>query len=478
MADLTGRRPPPLATAAVVALALAVALFTRHLALARADAMLWPWGQDLAWFMQRAWQVFADPEGGRTLLMNEMGRGPHAGRHHSPIVSAFAPAMALSPNLRTMLTVQAAFVGAAVLPLAAVAWRCSERVFPAALLLAAALSTPAFLPIGFGDLRLVAPALALVPALVGFAVFGSWPGMLAATVLACAVREEVAVLVIAALPFLAWERHQRGGSLRPLLAVAIPALLWHLGTTWRATLLAGGLESTFAGAGIGDLLRDPGTVMQVLGADLRGELAEPPRFLVRTLLALGATGALMLRKPLALLPLGAYWLGACLHAGVVNAHQLHYYAPLVGFAAAVAPLALGATRRLGLAAAALVLVLNVSLPAFDGPVRIDETLSMTDAPAPPWELAARVGRHEPALVSDWVAPLLPPRELLWMDQDLRDARWGVYRRIQVALLQDNAPAVEELLALGWREEARAGGVVLLRPTSPSAEAAPRTGASP
>lgn len=459
---------PGLAWLGAVVVALLVAVVVWRGAMGRAMQLQWAWGIDGGYFLQRIWQGATDPFAARTIFWDEAGDGTYGGRHHSPIVSMFVPGLALRPQLSTLLAMQAACIGAGVLPLFAFCWRCTRDRMAALALLVAAVSVPGFLAIGVGDFRLLAPALVLVPATVFAAVFGPWTAAFAATVVTCAVREEVAPLLIALLPLLVTERAARaGGSWRehwtvPVCAVALPALLWQGITMWRADLLQPGSFTGFAGFDVPPA-EVPLKMLSMLLADVRGEHTQPPRLLLR-LLALGGLVPLLLGlRPWAVLGVGAFWVGACVHAGVVNPGQVHYYAALVGLYVALVPLALGRVggRRLALGGAAVLLVVHALLPP--GPVSVREALEIADHDAAPeWELVKQIAPDEVVLASGWLLPLVPPRQEVFCTSDFRDSRHGLYARADVAFLMVGEAFEDEIRAAGFVEVARANQGMLLR----------------
>ena len=86
---------------------LIVAWLVARGALGRSAQMMWPWGSDSGYFLQRAWQGSHDAFADRTLIWNEDGEGTHGGKHHSPIISLFVPFVAVRPAYETLLLVQA-----------------------------------------------------------------------------------------------------------------------------------------------------------------------------------------------------------------------------------------------------------------------------------------------------------------------------------------------------------------------------------
>ena len=461
--------------AAVVALLVAV-LVWRGLC-GRALQLQWAWGIDGGYFLQRTWQGAVDPFAPRTLFWDEAGSGTHGGRHHSPIVSLFVGPMALRPHLKTLLATQAAILGAGVLPLFALCWNCTRHRGMALLLLCAALSVPGFFAIAVGDFRLLAPALVLVPACIGAAVFGPWPAAFAATVLACSVREEVAPLVIFLLPFLVSERARRAEvgwkqSYRvPVLSVGLPAALWHLGTMWRADLQMPGQLMGFAGLDGTPAWQLPLEWGGMLLSDLRGELTDPPRLLLRLMSVGGVASLLLLSRPWALAGLLIFWVGASENSGVVNPGQVHYYAPLVGLYVALVPLALTGWQRgrgwfPGVGAGVLLLG-HALLPAL--PVSVEEAWNQAShEPGPEWDLAATIGPDESVLASGWLLPTISPRQEIWCTCDLRDAHSWVYERVDAIFLMKGDSYEGEVRAAGFVEVARANqGILFRRPEATS-----------
>lgn len=476
----TTRGTPGLAWAWAALVAVLVAALVWRGALGRALQLQWAWGIDGGYFLQRTWQGAVDPFAPRTLFWDEAGSGTHGGRHHSPIVSLFVGPMALRPHLTTLLATQALVLGAGVLPLFALCWNCVRRRGVSLLLLCAALSVPGFFAIGVGDFRLLAPALVLVPACIGAAVFGTWPAAFAATVLACSVREEIAPLLLFLLPFLVSERARREQvgwkqSYRiPILAVGLPAVLWHLITMWRADLQIPGQLMGFAGLDGTPAWRLPLEWAGMLLADVRGDLTDPPRLLLRLLAVGGVSSVLFLRRPWALAGLFVFWVGASENSGVVNPGQVHYYAPLVGLYVALVPLALTGWARGGLwvpgFGAALLLVGHALLPAL--PVSVGEAWDQASHEAgPEWELAATIGPDESVLASGWLLPTVSPRQQIWCTCDLRDSRFRLYERVDVVFLMMGESYEEEVRAAGFVQVARANQGMLFR--RPGAEPADR-----
>ncbi len=435
--------------------------------------MVWPWGSDGAYFLQRAWEATQGPVQKRTLLFLEQGHGAWGGRHHSPIISLFAPFVALWPRYATLLVVQAAVLGLGVLPLFALCWRATEDRVTALLLLAAAVSVPGFLAIGVADFRLVTPALALVPAFVLAVVFGPWPAVVAATVVACSAREEVAPLLLAASPWLVWERSRRSEeSLREsarilLVSFIVPALLWQIGTSWRLHLYMPNASSGFSDISLATL---PQTAFDVYSQDLRGTLVEN-RLIVGQLQVLGLAAPLLLLRPLAALPLGLFWFGAGMHAGVVNHHQLHYYAPLVGLFMALIPLAVsgppnGTARRKHLARglAVVLVVAHFMVPFYETPVPVRIGWASLGQELPPeWELAERIGPTEQVVAAGWLLPLIRPRRHLYESNEFGDVnRIEILPHITAAFLIPNDNLQPTILEAGFEEVARTNNAILYR----------------
>jgi|GEM_PF-3644128 len=453
-----------------VVIAVAVGWLVARGALGRAGQLQWAWGIDGGYFMQRIWQGAVDPFAERTLFYTEAGAGTYGGRHHSPIVSLFIPALALRPHFTTLLVTQGALLGAGVLPLFALCWRCCEDRVVALALLVAALSVPGFFAVGVGDFRLLAPAMVLVPAALGAAVFGPWPAVFAATVLACSVREEIAPLLVVLLPFAVAERAARNqarwtvAGWVPLLAMALPALLWQAGTMWRASLYQPGALSGFAAGnpdGIVATLRD---WSGMLASDLKGDYTDPPRVLRRVMEVGGIAGLLLLRKPLAIPAVLLFWVGAAVNIGVVNPGQVHYYAPLVGVFVALVPLSLGALdmRALGLVGAGVLGLAHWLLPAL--PVSTDDALFLARQPrGPEWEMASTIDPDEVVLASGWLLPTVAPRQEIYCTCDLSDTRYvEVYPRVDVAYLMVGEAFEQEVRDAGFVEVARENQGILLR----------------
>lgn len=457
-----------------ILLALAVGGFIGLCSATVARHMIWPWGSDSAYFLQRAWEATQGPVQPRTLLMLEQGHGAWGGRHHSPIISLYAPFVALWPRYETLLLVQSALLGLGVLPLFVLCWRATEDRITALLLLLAAVSVPGFIAIGVGDFRLVTTALALVPAVVLAAVFGPWPAMVAASVIACAAREEVAPLLLVALPWLVWERSRRRDeslwvAARTLgLGVALPALAWQIGTSWRLAMFLPGATTGFGSV---ELTTLPGTFLSVLVQDLRGALTPSPPLIVRIVQVLGLTAPLLLLRPLAALPLVLFWFGAGINQGVVNATQIHYYAPVVALFMALTPLALGrpdaSARRTHLVRGLCVLLvaLHVVVPFFDTPVSVADAWDRrNEEPPEERQLAALIGPTEPVIASGWLLPLLAPRRHMYCSQELSvDSQYDVLPSLTAALfilpLEDEAHVV---IDSGFEEVGRTRNAVLYR----------------
>lgn len=457
-----------------VGVALAVALFVGVASAALARQMVWPWGSDGAYFLQRAWEATQGPTQRRTLLVLEQGHGAWGGRHHSPIIALYAPFVALWPRYSTLLAVQSALLGLGVLPLFVLCWRATQDRVTALLLLLAAVSVPGFLATGVTDFRLVALALALVPAAVLAAVFGPWPAAFAATVLACAVREEVAPLLLVALPWLIWERHRRGDRTRwaearvLLLGVGLPALAWQLLTSWRLGMYMPGAATSF---GHFDLLTLPQTLVSVISQDLRGALTSPPPLFVRLLQVLGLTAPLLLLRPLAALPLLLFWFGAGINIGVVNPGQIHYYAPVVALFMALTPLALGNVeasprRRLVAQGLAVAMIgLHVAVPFYETPLPVRDGWDRRAEPPPDERaLAALIGPTEGVLATGWLLPLLPPRRNLYCTHDSNGAdQSDALPMVDVGffMLPDHGEA-RPVVDAGFEEVGRTRNAVLYR----------------
>lgn len=440
-------------------------------ALGRAQHMLWPFGIDSAYFLQRAWLGWEEPLGRRTLLTNEIGRGAFGGRHHSPLIGLFVPAAAMFRSYASLLVAQAAIVALGVLPLFALCWRSSRDRVLALVLLLAALSAPGFLEIPVLDFRLITPALVLVPVAIGAAVFGGWPLVFAATVAACGAREGCAPLLLSCVPWLMWERsrrlpEERRSWLLVLLAVGLPAAAWWVGTEWRAGLFPGHrgiLVDQDLSVGV------PAWAFELFASDLRGERGDPPILIARILRVAGAAALLIALRPLALLPFALYWAAASLHSGMINPHQVHYYAPLVGVAVALVPLALTGPRpwprgaRIG--GGLVVLGVNLLVPWYAaGPVdTVEAARRVLQEPIPEAGLAVEhVGPGDRVVASDWLVPTIEARATVWSTADRGGIFVTSYDDIDVVLLSVGDGFEPEVRAAGFVEVARTDGAIVLR----------------
>ena len=436
--------------------------------LGRAGQLLWPFGVDGAYFLQRAWLGGHAPFDQRTLLTNEIGRGAFGGRHHSPLIGLFVPVAGVFRSYGALLAAQAAVLALGVIPLFALCWQAAGDRVTALVLLLAALSVPGFFEIPVTDFRLVTPALVLVPAAIGGAVFGSWPYVLAATVACCAVREGCAPVLLAALPWLVWERQRRSAAPRawvvPVLAMGIPALLWMVGTEWRAGLYPGhrGLfdDQELHLGGLATWW------VELFASDLRGERGDSILGL-RLLRVVGAGSLLFLLRPLAVLPLGLYWFAAILHSGMINPGQTHYFAPLVGVGMALIPLSLtgpGLQRRWRLGVAASVLVVNLFAAPLQGPIRPLDAAARLGAPIPEAALAADIGPDEAVLASDWLLPTVPARARLWSTTDLGGHLGAPLADVDVVLLARGDAWESTLRAAGFHPVVTTRHALVLRRT--------------
>lgn len=188
---------------------------------------------------------------------------------------------------------------------------------------------------------------------------------------------------------------------------------------------------------------------------------------LRLLRVMGAACLLFVLRPLALLPFGLYWFGAALHSGGINPGQVHYFAPLVGVALALVPLALtgpsGIGRRWAAVGAAVVLGVNLLAPGLGGPIDVVESARLALAPRPPEaDIAQLVGPDEGVLATDWLLPTVSARRQLWTTGDLGSPISPDFDDVDAVLLVIGDHFEDQIRGEGFVTIERRGQAMLLR----------------
>ena len=461
------RRSPPWAwiTIAVLVLLFIVAASTG--ALERHWGFERELGLDKGYFFHRVWQAafLDDPQ--RTLLGTETGHGLLMGRHVEPALVLALPLVRLFPRAEVLLLLQAVLVGLGGLAVGRLGLKSLKDPVAAVLCVAAWLTIPGLMLVATEDFRTLTMA-------IPFAL-GAWamlregklvPGLLLALA-AAACREEVAVLMLGALPAMAWpgKPRRRWAAAGVLLAAAVAWLLF--------LRLGLGRVSDFFGGG--DLW---GGLALAFASSAEGggwAWAYSTQFAVLTGPALLALPA----APLAALVVVGNWLGSTATSGYVSSNAYHLWAvALAGMGLVIVGAAAKLERWRWPCRVVLALVVLGNLwwmhPEIRGrALQAHRTLSGATAPGQrvdtPWTVIHAVPADVPVLTDARYVAMLADRPVIYATDDWHepaDRAW-LATAVDLAVLPDFHDWVPLLEAAGFERRMETGGAVMLERTEPA-----------
>ena len=461
------RRHQTWAWLAIAAAVLIFVLVGSALALERHWGFERELGLDKGYFFHRVWQAAWMDQPQRTLLATEQGDGLMVGRHVEPGLLLAVPLVRAFPRVEAMLLLQVMLVGLGGLAVGRMSLESLKDPVIAVLCTLAWLSMPGLLFVVVEDFRTITMA-------IPFAL-GCWamlredrliPGLLLALA-AAACREEVAVLMLAALPAMAWPGRSRGRwyAAGTLLAG---------GTAWLLFLRLGlGRVSDFFGGG--DLW---GGLAQAFGSTTDGggwawTYAEQ--------LAGLAGGSLLLLPvaPLAGLVVLGNWIGSTATSGYVSGNAYHLWAiGLAGVGLVLVSAAVRLERWRWPCRIALGLLVLTNLWMLPGEMRGRAWLSLrtlTGATSPstrhasPWPVIHAVPADIPVLTDARYVAMLADRPIIYATDDWaepNDRAW-LTTAVDVAVLPDFHEWVPLLEAAGFERKQQSGGALLLERDEPA-----------
>ncbi len=471
MPHASQRRHQTWAWIAIVAAVLIFVLVGSALALERHWGFERELGLDKGYFFHRVWQAAHVDVPQRTLLGTEQGHGLLMGRHVEPALVLAVPLVRALPRVEVMLVLQVLLAGLGGLAVGRLGLKSLKDPAAAVLCTMAWLSMPGLMLVVVEDFRTITMA-------IPFAL-GAWallregrliPGLLLA-IAAAACREEVAVLMLGALPFLAWPG-------KPKARWAATGVLLAASISWLAFLRLGlGRVSDFFG---GDDLW--GGLAQAFGPSEAGggwawTYAEQWAGLV------GATLVALPAAPLAALVVIGNWLGSTATSGYVASGAYHLWA--IGMAG-MGLVLVGAATQLGRwrwpcrVTIALLVLGNLWLwPAElrSRALHAHRTLSGASAPAQregtPWTVIRAVPPEVPVLTDARYVAMLADRPVIYATDDWSDPddRAWLTTAVNWAVLPDFHEWVPLLQDAGFESTAESGGALLLK----RREAAPALG---
>ncbi len=424
-------------------------------------------GLDKAYFFHRVWQAafLDDPQ--RTLLGTESGHGLLVGRHVEPALILAVPFVRVFPRAETLLLLQAVLVGLGGLAVGRLGMKSLKDPVLAVLCVAAWLSIPGLMLAATEDFRTLTMA-------IPFAL-GAWamlreqrliPGLLLALA-AAACREEVAALMLASLPFIAWPGRPR----RRWIAAGV---LLGAAVAWLLFLRLGlGRVSDFFGGG--DLWE---------GLSLAfGSAAEGGGWARTYAVQLGVlAGPSLLALPLA--PLAALvalgnWFGATATSGYVSTDAYHLWAVALagmGLALVGAAAKLERWRWSARVAWALLVLANLGWmhPEIRGrALQAHRTFSGATAPSQrvdtPWTVIGAVPPGVPVLSDARYVSMLADRPVVYATDDWHhpEERAWMTGAVDWAVLPDFHDWVPLLEQAGFERRMEAGGALLLERGEPA-----------
>jgi hypothetical protein len=463
------RRSLRIAWAVIAAAVITFVLVGSALALERHWGFERELGLDKAYFFQRVWQAAWMDAPQRTLLGTEQGQGLVAGRHVEPMLALAVPFVRWFPRPEALLLLQVALVGLGGLAVGRLGLKSLKDPATAVLCTLAWLSMPGLMLLVVEDFRTLSMA-------IPFAL-GAWamlreqrliPGLVLA-LLAAACREEVGLLMLAALPALAWpgRPRRRWAAAGMALAAAVAWLVFlRLGLGRVSDFFAGqdlwgGLAKAFGGS-------DDGGGWAWTYAAQWAKLA-------------GGTLVTLPVAPLAALVVVGNWLGSTATSGYVSGNAYHLWA--VGLAG-MGLVLVGAAAKLGRwpwvarVTMALVLLGNLVLWPEDLRGRAMETpriLSGATAPAhrvgTPWTVIHAVPTHAPVLADARYVAMLADRPVIYATDDWHDPddRAWLTRAVDHAVVPDFHDWVPLLQEAGFETRLESGGALLMERVEPAPE---------
>ncbi len=427
-------------------------------------------GLDKGYFFHRVWQAAFMDDPQRTLLGTETGHGLLMGRHVEPGLLLALPVVRLFPRAEAMLLLQVVLVGLGGLAVGRLGLESLKDKASAVLCVAIWLTMPGLLMVSIEDFRTLTMA-------IPFAL-GAWamlreqrllPGLLLALA-AAACREEVAVLMLGAVPAMAWPgQPRRRWAAAGVLAGA--ALAWLI----FLRLGLGRVSDFFTGGDLwGELTRAFGSAE---GGGWAWAYAEQWADLA------GAALVALPAAPLAALVVVGNWLGSTATSGYVSGNAHHLWA--VGLAG-MGLVLVGAASHLERwrwpcrIALGLLLVGNlVTMPAEHRGRALLAHRTLTGATAPsersdtPWEVIAAVPPDVPVLTDARYVAMLADRPVIYATDDWHDPsdRAWLTTAVEHAVLPDFHEWVPLLKEAGFEVTDEGGPALLLERTEP----APRLG---
>jgi hypothetical protein len=424
-------------------------------------------GLDKGYFFHRVWQAAFMEHPQRTLLGTEQGHGLLMGRHVEPGLALAVPLVRLFPRAESLLLLQVVLVGLGGLAVGRLGLKSLKDPVSAVLCVAAWLTIPGLMLVAVEDFRTITMA-------IPFAL-GAWamlregklvPGLLLA-IAAAACREEVAVLMLGALPAMAWpgQPRRRWAAAGVLLAAAV---------SWLIFLRLGlGRVSDFFGGG--DLW---GGLRQAFGSTADGggwawTYAEQWADLA------GASLLALPVAPLAALVVVGNWLGSTATSGYVSGNAYHLWAvAMAGMGLVLVGAAAKLERWRWPCRIALALLVLGNLWLWPGELRgralhAHRTLSGATAPSQrvdtPWTVIRAVPPGVPVLTDARYVAMLAARPVVYATDDWHepeDRAW-LARSLDWAALPDFHEWVPMLEEAGWERRMETGGAVLLERKEPS-----------
>lgn len=461
------RRTPHWAWIAIVTAVLVFVLVGSALALERHWGFERELGLDKGYFFHRVWQAAFMDAPQRTLLGTETGHGLVMGRHVEPGLVLAVPPVRLFPRVEVMLLLQVLLVGLGGLAVGRLGLKSLRDPVSAVLCTLTWLTLPGLMFVVTEDFRTLTMA-------IPFAL-GAWamlregrlvPGLVLALA-AAACREEVAVLMLGALPAMAWpgKPHRRWAAAGVLLAAAV---------SWLLFLRLGlGRVSDFFGGG--DLW---GGLAQAFGSSADGggwawTYAEQWASLA------GAAIVALPVAPLAALVVVGNWLGSTATSGYVSGNAYHLWAvALAGMGLVLVGAAAKLERWRWPCRVALALLVTGNLVLWPAEMRgralqAHRTLSGASAPSQrvdsPWTVIRAVPADVPVLTDARYAAMLADRPVVYATDDWHDPddRAWLATAVDLAVLPDFHEWVPLLENAGFERAMETGGAVLLERREPA-----------
>ncbi len=424
-------------------------------------------GLDKAYFFHRVWQAAFLDAPQRTLLGTETGHGLLMGRHVEPALIMAVPLVRLFPRAETLLLLQAVLVGLGGLAVGRLGMRSLKDPMLAVLCVAAWLSIPGLMLAATEDFRTLTMA-------IPFAL-GAWamlreerliPGLVLALV-AAACREEVAVLMLGALPAMAWpgKPRRRWAAAGALLAVSVAWLLF-------LRLGLGRVSDFFGGGDLWEGLRLAFGSAAEGGGWARTYAVQFGTLTGPSLLALPLA-------PLAALVVLANWFGATATSGYVSTDAYHLWAvALAGMGLALVGAAAKLERWRWPARIALAAVVVANLwwmhPEIRGrALQAHRTFSGATAPSQrtntPWTVIRAVPPDVPVLSDARYVSMLADRPVIYATDDWHHAqeRAWLTGAVEHAVLPDFHDWVPLLEEAGFERAMISGGALLLVRAEPA-----------